>query len=148
MCFRQVADVLGVRIPWPVDGTSLVAPLPARVARRDTPARIYVDDATRVREFGPDQIAAGLKATVAWKLALFGTDAWPATRVPGTEGLVGRAHATLTIVRDGSGLRPRLARPLAFEDVDLGARVLPAQVTGWISRARARSSSPSRWLSG
>ncbi len=135
-----IADVLGVRIPWPVDGTSLVAPLPARVAhRRDTPARIYVDDATRVREFGPDQIAAGLKATVAWKLALFGTDAWPATRVPGTEGLVGRALTTLTIVRDGSGLRPRLARPLAFEDVDLGARVLPAQVTGWIEpRPRAQ----------
>jgi hypothetical protein len=101
--------------------------------------RFYVHDATDVREFAPERVAAGLKAAVEWKLSLFGLDVWPATRVPGTESLVGRALSSLTIDPDDSGLRPRLTRPLALEDVDPGARVLPAQVTGWIEpRQRAQ----------
>jgi hypothetical protein len=129
-----IADVLGIRLPWPVDGSSLLAPPRPRASHR-----IYVDDATRVREFRPEQIATGLKAAIAWKLSLFGTDVWPATRVPGTETLVGRALPSLTIDSEDRGLRPRLTRPLALENVDLSARVLPAQLPGWIEpRRRAR----------
>lgn len=122
-----VADVLGITMPWHVDGVSLVR---APVARRVQ--RIFVDDATRAREFAAADIAMGLTSAIEWKRSLFGTDPWPATRVPGTEGLLGREAGTLSITPEVSGLRPRLTRPLALEDVDPSARVLPAQVTGWI----------------
>ncbi len=129
-----IADVLRIRIPWSVDGVSLVGSPTSRASQR-----VYVDDANHVRKFAPEDITAGVKAAVDWKLSLFGSDVWPATRVPGTEQLVGRALGSLSIDADGSGLRPRLTRPLALEDVDPQAQVLPAQVTGWIEpRQRAQ----------
>jgi Sulfatase len=132
-----IADVLDVELPWTVDGMSA---LTSSRARREK--RMYSARARRVRVYLPDELATERQAALDRQIALFGTDVWPATRVPGFEGIVDAPVDSRRIEAEPAGLRVRLLRPFAFEDVDADAAAIPAQVRGWVEPADRVANTP------
>ena len=122
-----IADVLSAALPYAADGRSLQdASEPERsrktFVRRGLSAIGVVEYPPRLEDRGWEQ-----------KLRHFESDVYGL----GPHGsLVGRALAALD-VRPGSGTEVRLARPAAFEDVDVETDTWPLHVRGRLTSAPA-----------
>ncbi len=121
-----IAHAIGITLPWTVDGKSAFA----TGQRRDK--KMYSHEARQVRAYLPEELARERQAALERQSTIFGTARWPAPRLPGFETLVDRSVASCPVDEDPSGFRLRIARPLALEDVDIGAPALPVQVGGWV----------------
>jgi hypothetical protein len=120
-----IADVLGLRIPWHVDGRSARRPTVAAQRHRRVVAKhfayvVSVDDSLRFLPAG--------EAVLGRKLSLFGRGPYgfgPAG------GLLGRRVSTLPVV-PSRGPRARFVHPERFAAVDRGSVFLPTHVVGRI----------------
>jgi hypothetical protein len=136
-----IADVLGVRLPWPVAGRSIL--------HGSGPARVYVHREQLKK--GPTysiSLAGYVRAraaALARKVALFGSDGGkPGIFGPGPDAsLIGRPLAALPVAAAGAlhgsftpAVRDLLAR------VDLGSGFVPAELTGTVSGPGARRGLP------
>ena len=123
-----IADLLGVRIPWPVDGRSaLASTVPAQRHRRIVSKRfrhVYdVDTPAYERE---------LHAAVARKLRLFGTNDYAAGPRP---DLLGRRLADLRVLPLGRD-RALISDGELYEHVDRRTGFVPAHVVGRVEPGR------------
>jgi hypothetical protein len=121
-----ISDVVGVRIPWRVDGASLLGPLttPSEVevaTREERPVRMSVRSVDR------QQVEA-----LKWKAQHFGEGHASLFALGVHKGLLGRHAGTLRVA---AGRRKvELDDMQAFANVDLSARFIPARVTGKLDR--------------
>jgi hypothetical protein len=122
-----VADVLGISLPWPVDGRSPLRPGADRPRKR-----IAYHGAREVATFTPAELAGMRDRAVGRKEAFFGSAAWPSPTPDGLPNLGGRRLDSFTILPPAS-TQARLDTPLAFDHVDIAASTLPVQVKGSIT---------------
>ncbi len=122
-----IADVLGITLPWPVDGRSPLSPGTDRPEKR-----IAYRGAREVATFAPAAVAAMRDRIVARKEQMFGTAAWPSPTPDGLAVLSGRRLDSLEI-RPPERAEARLDAPFAFDHVDVAAAALPVQVKGSIA---------------
>jgi Sulfatase len=120
-----IADVLGVTVPWPVDGRSLLAE-----EASPRPHRLFFSGDTRY-EVEPERIAEGLRETVARKLELFGDGGSRAhVRPVGPhDELIGREVAGLGLAETAVG-NVELDQADALRAVKLKGPLVPAHVSG------------------
>lgn len=120
-----IADVLGVPIPWHVDGRSLHAkPLTRRVSvakGKDEPV-----------DGDPGAVHAGVLATARRNAALFGEGNGSMFRIGPFTELLGRSSKTLSTLAARSGV-VRLNDPTLFADVQPGSGLVPVRVAGELS---------------
>ena len=120
-----VADILGIRLLWPVDGHSAFGPpLPERkkkvVCFENTTERVF-DSAALVAKY----------VTLKRKLALFGSGAKPGGlfKIGPYNELVGRSISRLVVAGE-VGIAVDLDQATFFADVDPEAAFVPAHITG------------------
>ena len=116
-----IADAVGIEVPWPVDGTSLLD--------RGRPVRPRTSYAAGARlEMSGEllDVAPALRR----KLDLFGGDENPhrAPRIPGLEGLLGQSLADCRVVEGGG--RGELLHTREYEEVDPQAIDVVFDVSG------------------
>ena len=119
-----IADVLGVRLPWPVDGRSLRG---RRVARPVTVMKLSGDTISR----DGDTVAASVAATARRNSSLFGDGSDTFYRIGPHKELLGqslvrfpRRHVRGAVVRfDGAAL---------YANVRMASGFIPARVVGAI----------------
>lgn len=119
-----IADILGVEIPWRVDGRSALAPPEA-----DRPVKTVIAAADgRVRRAHPG--VPGRQASVARMHRLFGSgDLDGLYRIGRQRGLVGRPVSE--VVGPGvSEVTASLDWPGLYEDVDPSGPLVPARIRG------------------
>jgi Sulfatase len=120
-----IADVLGARLPWRVDGHSLRASGPAptevTVAKTDGPA-VRASFASIERG----------KAAILRRNAVFGPD-WDSLLSAGLNPkLLGMRVGTTATTVASSGVDVRIDNEEVFADVDTSSNFLPARVTGTV----------------
>jgi hypothetical protein len=116
-----IADVLGVRIPWHVDGLSLRG----RTIRR----RISVSKVDGDPVFGnTDAVEAGVRATARRNASLFGVGTHSMYRIGPYLRLLGTSPASSGPRRDDV----RFDYPVSFFHVQLSSGFVPARVAGAI----------------
>ena len=123
-----LADILGVRIPWPIDGRSARAStIPAQRERRIIAKRfrhVYpVDTPAYERE---------RRAALVRKLRLFGDDIYA---YGPRRDLLGRRLAELSRLA-ASGDRALVAHPERYRDVNPDSGFVPARIVGRIEPGR------------
>jgi len=133
-----VADLLGVRIPWRIDGHSAFSDV---VRDRDA-VQIPTRDFSRVIRIGRAELERRRNELRLRQAALFGTgaesdllfgDPWAmAYRIGPDPELLDRRVADLHVVRAG-GLRARVANADLVRHVAPSAEILPTRVTGVLS---------------
>lgn len=118
-----VADRVGIRLSWPIDGSPL-GRLPAR------PEAVLYDQHHQPHTF--DRADLDGKASLDWKLSLFpsGEAAASLFRLGPRPDLVGRELQTV-----GAPLRFDLEQPERYDDVDPEGAFVPAWVKGQIHGA-------------
>jgi hypothetical protein len=119
-----VADVLGARVNFDVDGRSLQKPGPARARR------VFVDRSfERVRRRDVTDVLATSLASISRRLARFGTgDLRSLYLVPGTADLINREVAEFR--SDPRDVRATMENHAGFTDVDPESETLPLLVRG------------------
>jgi Sulfatase len=132
-----IADVIDLDLPFAVDGRSALA---AEAPSADK--RVYHAEASQISRYSLDAIVRLEEEAFERQRALFTEGPWPATRLPGFDGLLGRKVETLRVEDAPTGLLPRIARPLALEQVDPAAPALPVQVVGTIEPESRVSRTP------
>jgi hypothetical protein len=126
-----VARVLGVDPPGAVDGGSLIGHDPPRPQKYffhvNASVRSPLDAATLSRR------RDGL---VRVQSELYGEEAWPIYSLPEVRSYIGRDVSGIE-VRDAEAIHVTLERRGLFDEVDLAARELPAQVVGRFAQSNA-----------
>ena len=126
-----IADAVGVQVPWPIDGTSLLDP--ARPQRR---SKVMFSGATgRRRDIPADW--PNMEPAIRRKVALFGDGKSNAERAPllaPYDRLLGRPVAELRVTDDGG--RVELTHASDFESVDPTAPAVVFDVAGRFSSPR------------
>ncbi len=119
-----IADVLGINVPWSMDGTSLFS--------GDRPERLIsqIDGTEGVITFGVDGSEA--RALAARKIEHFGSQGPFGLAPPGHADLLGVSVATLDM-QPTESYKGYLADPAGFRDVDVDAPVLPTWVRGTVT---------------
>ena len=117
-----LADLLGVRIPWPIDGRSAGAPTVGAQRHR----RIVSKRFRHVYEVDSPTYEHELRAALARKLRLFGTDVYAGGPRP---ELLGRRLADLRVLPLGRD-RAVIASAGVYRDVDRRTGFVPAHVAG------------------
>lgn len=121
-----IADILGIRLSWPVDGhTAIDISLPER-----TEKVVFAKQTAEDRHIFETTPAAKYK-TVERKLALFGSGAKPdgLFKIGPHNNLVGQ-HVMSACVTKESGVGLELDLASCYERVDPEARFVPAHITG------------------
>jgi hypothetical protein len=134
-----LADALGVRLPWPVDGVSAIGSIEGRQQHR-----AYIDDARTVRRFEAGDMRARLASALERRMMLLGTGVWPLPRLDGLEALVGRSIDTLVVNPPRSGLSVHVDRVFALRRVRLKGPTLPVQIVGQLDAATRVTGQPVR----
>lgn len=117
-----IADILGLDVPWPVEGSSLFGPEPERT---ETTTRGPQSEAT----FG---VSGTEKLAVAERNSLWFPSGDPYELRPiGAPDLVGLAETAIENPRDD--IRARLDHRDWFEDIDLEADTIPTRITGTVA---------------
>ena len=123
-----VAEALGARVPWRMDGTPLSGP--RRAEKEFSYERVKV-----TRRLDPVSLWEGVLAIAAHKRELFGEANGP-FRFPRTAPaaeLVGQPAAELAGPALPGAARVTLDQPEAFEAVDPASGRLPARITGGLA---------------
>jgi len=137
-----IADVLGVRLPWRLDGRSAFEPGAGRqgtvtmVQGAERRARISRGAGDRPVSVSTEALERGQRASLDRKLALFGERADPFSLGPRPQ-LRGRALADLAIARGPAPARAELDAAGELDAVDPASGFVPVQLTG-----RVRSAAP------
>lgn len=121
-----IADVLGIELPFEVDGSSLRTPRPAPAEltfRRSKGEQVKVDVAALQRQ---------RKEALARQVELLGTTWEDAYKIGPHAGLIGRTVRSLKTLPAGR-LRAEVAAADRFDDVDPDATLSPTHVTGALS---------------
>jgi len=119
-----IADILGIRLPWPVDGCSaLDLSVPMRkekIVSNSSFERLVFD-------FALDAKYRSLER----KLSLFGSGTKPdgLFRIGPHKELVGRRVSDVSVAQEGNQI-VELDWPTAFDNVDPEATFVPAHITG------------------
>lgn len=138
-----IADLLGARLPWRVDGRSAMDPA---MARRETVTMVQGADRRSRISRGIDDRPVSLStrrlerqqaAALVRKRALFGTASDPFGLGPYPE-LHGSSLDRLSVAREPAPARARLDAPEALRAVDPGSGVVPAHLTGRIQSGEPR----------
>jgi hypothetical protein len=116
-----IADVLGVKIPWQLDGTSLFE-------ARERERFLLVGDHRRFTA-DPKALAARRQESLRRQIALFGSGLYGIGPNP---ALLGRRLDELTLQAAGEA-RATLDQAEELEAVDLASEEIPARLTGTIS---------------
>ncbi len=129
-----IADLIGVRIPWPVDGRSALRPTVAAQRRRQIIAKKFrhtypVDSPS----FAPDR-----RVALERKQRLFGDGLYA---IGPRADLLGRRLAGVWRLPRGPG-RARIARAESYASVDPGTGFVPTHVVGTISGGRRDGGRP------
>jgi hypothetical protein len=123
-----LADILGVRIPWRIDGRSARADtIPAQRERRIVAKRFRHIYPVDTPGYEPER-----RAALARKLSLFGDDIYSFGPRP---DLLGRPLTELS-PQPASGDRALVARPERYRDVDPDSGFVPARIVGRIEPGR------------
>ncbi len=131
-----VAHVLGVSVPWRVDGRTLVG----RAAPRPDKQFSFNSAAAKAR-LTVEEIASARDALVRRQSDVFGDDSWPAFTLPELRPLVGREVASLGPVPPANDVEIIVERREAFATINLGSPELPAQLFGRFAGADASAAS-------
>jgi hypothetical protein len=132
-----IADVLGIQLPFAVDGRSLLRP-----RDQDRPRRMAMNEQSG--QFKPPADLSGLDRSVRRKVALFG-DGADTRRLFGRGRfweLIGRPVDQLE-VRRSDAIQIVLAEPERFADVNPDDAILPVLVSGGLSGAAMVGEHPS-----
>ena len=122
-----IADALGVRLPFAVDGRSLYGRLAPRAART-----LISRSLTNVGRSDATNWKPSSEVSLARRLARFGAGSYDQLyAVPGTGEMIGRPVTTYPHRR--GPLRMRLIEPETFHDVDLESDTLPLIVRGQLN---------------
>ena len=118
-----IADVLGIEVPWAMDGTSLFA--------QNRPERVesQIEGTEGTIVFGTDGSEA--RAVAARKIDHFGPDGPFGLVPPGHRDLLGRSIEEFD-VQDGDGISATVRDRAAFGAVDVDGPFLPAWISGTI----------------
>jgi hypothetical protein len=123
----SIADALGARLPFDVDGQSLYGD----PATRRTARTFISRSLTQAERRDVTNWRRSSEVSLARRIARFGVGPYDRLyAVPGTEGLIGRPVQAFT-PRAGT-VRVRLVDPEFFRDVDLESETLPLHVGGRI----------------
>ncbi len=119
-----IADVLGVEVPWAMDGSSLFSD--------DRPERLesQIEGAEGVIVFGVDGSEA--LAIAARKIEHFGSDGPFGLAPPGHADLLGVSVDSISL-ESSSPYQGRLLNSNEYRDVDLSAPALPTWVRGIVT---------------
>ena len=129
-----IADVVGVRIPWKVDGRSL------RAAPTDGPVAVRgFEDETVVGD--PDAVADSVLATARRNAALFGTGTDSLYRVGPYRKLLSRRVRSL-VSSIATGARIDLEDEIQFANVRSDSAFVPARIVGEIEGTSLPVGSP------
>jgi hypothetical protein len=126
-----IADVLGIRLPWRVDGESAFD----RSAHIPSNVDVYMRSGRRLR-LSLAEFRTRIRASLARKIRLFGDHG----RAPGLFGigphpeLIGRTVGSLP----GADLGAEINDPGAYASVKLRSDFLPAQLTGALHHSGSR----------
>jgi hypothetical protein len=120
-----IADVLGVRLPWSVDGQSLRARPPDRPDVRVTARRN--DAVLRARL---SDVVRGRQSTIARNAELFGEGARSLYRIGSHLSLLGQPVRLSE--QPAVGARVQLAHSDAFKNVQLESSFIPTRVSGYV----------------
>lgn len=118
-----IADVLGIEVPWAMDGTSLFA--------QNRPERVesQIEGTEGTIVFGTDGSEA--RAVAARKIDHFGPDGPFGLVPPGHRDLLGRSIEEFD-VQDGDGISATVRDRAAFGAVDVDGPFLPVWISGTI----------------
>jgi hypothetical protein len=122
-----IADVLGVKIPWHVDGRSLVGRTLAADGTVDIRLGHGKDVTARLSALRALQAQA-----LSEQIAAFGTTPSSLYRLGPNPGLIGRPLSSLS-VEPNEDLRVDLDSPELLRYVDLDTELLPTRIQGTIS---------------
>jgi hypothetical protein len=134
-----IADALGIRLPWQVEGVSAIGSIEGKQQHR-----AYIDDARTVRRFDAGDIRARLTSALERRVMLFGTGVWPLPRLDGLEALVGRSIDSLLVSPATGGLSVYVDRLFALRRVRLEGPTLPVQAVGRLDPAARVTGQPAR----
>jgi hypothetical protein len=129
-----IADVLGVRIPWHVDGVSL------RAAPVNRPVSVSKLDGNPVVG-APAAVEAGVRATARRNASLFGLGNDSMFRVGPFVQLLGRPVAS-AVSHGDAGDRVRFDDASLFAHVRRSSGLVPARIAGGISGDRVEEGTP------
>ncbi len=124
-----LADVLGLELPWPVDGVSALASRPER------PQKICYGEAATADgrlELAPAAFDAKLDTVARAERAFGGGDLAAVLRAGPHPELLGRPLDSLALDEDADSPFARLADPSLFQRVDPASSFVPALVEGFI----------------
>lgn len=119
-----IADVVDARLPWSVEGTSLIAD------DRPTRSQSQIAGSDGVIEFGVDGSEAA--AAAARKIAQFGDNGPFGLAPPGYASLLGRPITDFSI-ETGTGATGNIRNKPAYASIDLDGPVIPSWVSGRVS---------------
>jgi hypothetical protein len=128
-----IADIIGVHVPWRLDGISAVGNTPPK-----TKKTIYYDAARHVRTF-PSMLMDDVRGVVDRKVRLFGTHG-NVYRVPRNSpylGLLGRPVDDLTVADALDEIEFAVDLHGDFSHIEPGSRFFPAHMAGrarWLKR--------------
>jgi hypothetical protein len=120
-----VAHVLGIDVPWAVDGRSLIGNAPPRPRKK-----FFFNAATMTATFEPNDLWSRRDEATRRQAGIFGLDKWPAFTVPEFRDFVGREVASFGDITSADGVRVTVDGRDALKNVNPKARELPAQLTG------------------
>jgi hypothetical protein len=133
-----VADVLGVTVPWAIDGQSAIGAAPRRSEKR-----LYYNMATRHATYGPNELAVRRDASVKRQAELFGDAASPDFSLPDLRHLIGRELSSFNTIGE-TQVRLIVENQDAFQKVDVRAPELPVQMIGRVRGGMSAASADIR----
>ena len=125
--FPTIAEVLGIRLPWAVDGRSLLGP-----ASHVASASVIRQDGSPLRA-SRREIELGMVRTVRRKTALFGEGRDSLFRTRASPELIGLPVGALRPL-NAVGARVHLEDEALFTDIRVSSWVIPALITGTIDK--------------
>jgi hypothetical protein len=133
-----VADALGVKVPWAIDGQSAIRP----ASRRDE-KRVYYNLGTKHATFASDGLIGQRDAAVKRQTDLFGDGAAPVFSLPDLRHLIGREVGSFEPLGE-TDVRLIFQNQDAMKNVALDAPQLPAQLIGRVRGGVTSTSATTR----
>ncbi len=122
-----ISDILGIKLPWSVDGHSALA----KTRPPDSEKVIFAHDTALKFVVGAKVAFEAMHAALRRKIALFGSGSNGGLHKMGSHGdLVGRRISEVEVT--GDQLDVELAQPDLLANVDPNADFVPAQIAGRI----------------
>lgn len=135
-----IADILGVQIPWPIDGSSILDPNSPE--RRTKVILKFNPTSKSIDRFDYDFVSETKYDILEWKFAQFGTEVKTdgLFKIGPNIQLFGQPVSAISSITKGN-VKSEIDHREAFGNVDLEAQSLPARITGHLF-LRSETSNP------